>query len=259
MNVHPQFTTHLKFKLFKLRLGDAAAAEYILRLWAHCQVDQRGENWGDVSPEFVEGVADWRGQPGKLYTELLHPFEKKPGWIHRNAEGETIITEWNEHNLSLLKAWCANSPNLRKRFQSVLEMHGKSHPKTNGESTPTSSPKTPPIRSDQIKEDQSTKDQIKTGSGSDLSSQIPSVEEVKAWAAAADVAPAYAVEKHAELTGKAGWFDDNSKLIPWQRRWLKFWATDRTEWEQKKAAAQKMPGDSDTWWTDELDDGRAAP
>ena len=108
MNVHPALTRHPKFVAFKRALGDAQALEYLLNIWGHCQEKKRGEDWGKVSLDYVEAIAGWSGEAGKLWTALTMPFCGKNGWIH-NKNGKVIVTAWNEHNGMLLKCWRVGS------------------------------------------------------------------------------------------------------------------------------------------------------
>ena len=109
MNVQANLATHPKFTMFRKAVG-AGAAEYLLRLWGHCQTMQRGENWGRMEArmmsDYVEAVCAWTGEPGKLFEALARKFCGKPGWVHvKKKAGALIVTNWEEHNGSLLKAW----------------------------------------------------------------------------------------------------------------------------------------------------------
>lgn len=108
MNVHPGLTSHAKFKIFKNNLkalGVHDALEFLCRLWAHCQAKQLGENWGKVSPDYVEAIAEWNGKPGELWELLTKPFCGKKGWVHTDKHGRVFITGWDEHNVYLVNSW----------------------------------------------------------------------------------------------------------------------------------------------------------
>lgn len=109
MNVHPGLTEHAKFRLLKTGLrgigaNEELAAELLIRLWAHCQTMQRGENWGKVTSEYVEAVCCWNGKPGALFELLTKDFCGQDGWI-RVQRGQVIVCGWEEHNKNLLNRW----------------------------------------------------------------------------------------------------------------------------------------------------------
>jgi hypothetical protein len=116
MNVQPDFPNHPKTRLLKRELGAQAgqACEFILRLWAHCQENQRGANWGKgVTAEYVEMVCEWPGEPGVLFTALLKRLMPgRTGFAEVNRKGEFIVHDWDEHNRGLLANWFRN-PNGR--------------------------------------------------------------------------------------------------------------------------------------------------
>lgn len=136
MNVHPTITQHLKFRIFRVAVGPGAL-EYLVNIWAHCQDRQRGENWGKVSPTYVEMAAGWNGEPGALFEALLAPYNGKPGWIHM-VDGEVIVTGWNVENKSLIQSWCGSphSTVLRTRFQKFLELYPPRGRKTDPQASP---------------------------------------------------------------------------------------------------------------------------
>jgi hypothetical protein len=108
MNVHPTLLAHPKFLLYKKTLGQGDALEYLLRVWGHCQDRKRGENWGPVNAAYLEGMVNWTGEPGKLYTALAKPYYDKPGWIHADEDGNLIVTNWQEYNSGLIANWYRN-------------------------------------------------------------------------------------------------------------------------------------------------------
>ena len=118
MVVQPDLLDHPKFLAFKKWIG-GLAAEYLIRLWGHCQELRKGENWGKADSDYVETVCDWKGEPGKLFAALEKQCCGKPGWIHRNEQGDLIVTNWEKHNKYLIKNW--ESGERRVRPQMDLE------------------------------------------------------------------------------------------------------------------------------------------
>lgn len=114
MNVHTNLTTHPKFLLFKRELGDPAALEYLLRLWGQCQLNMRGENWGKVSSEYLETTLGWFGEAGRLFAALSRPYCGKPGWIKISSQGGMTVTNWEEHNHTLVNNWRRNPTGMKK-------------------------------------------------------------------------------------------------------------------------------------------------
>lgn len=240
MNIHPNLLQHPKFQMFKrglklLRKYDAL--EYLLRLWSHCQTKQLGENWGPRSVEYVEVVADWDGEPGKLFELLNKPFCDKPGWIHIDS-GNVIITGWNEHNEYLVNAW----ENGRK---------GGRPPKTAGKPA-VNQPVTPPKTAGKpaAKAIGVTRGSVESGIGSeelgegpgsplaDSLAHIPTVAEVIAFGNGPSGIPeAYCRHYHAKCEEQHRWIK-NGRLIDWKKELPRWWAADRATFRfDKKTAA----------------------
>lgn len=116
MILRPSFPDHLKLAIFKRTLQHAHAAEFILRLWLHCEEDQRTGDWGKVDAVYVESVCCWDGPPGVLWDTLLMPYYDKPGFIQVDPDGNLTVTGWNEHNASLIASW-ANGRKSKERKQ----------------------------------------------------------------------------------------------------------------------------------------------
>jgi len=258
MNVRPGITTHLKYVRFKRRIGEPCALEYIIDLFAHCQADCRGENWGKVSDEYVEDVCRWEGPPGALYQALAAPFESKPGWVHRDEATNLIVTGWNEENRYLIRNWCAN-PNagshIKDRFrvflESRLQMKLKLNPKDTTKAAPSEVPKdtTKEERSDQIRSDP-----IPLGEGCTDAPLTPSspFEPPFEWevkkAAATHLNPishepdpipeAYASHYWRKKNERPeSWFDPKSKRrINFAQQLENWWLEDRAQWEIKNGA-----------------------
>jgi hypothetical protein len=109
MIVEPNLLGHIKLTRFRARLPVKLrdrALEMLLRIWAHCQEDKRGENWGKVDDNYVADVCQWPGEPEELTKplfDLLVPG-KNP-WLCRDADGNLIVTGWNERNASMIANW----------------------------------------------------------------------------------------------------------------------------------------------------------
>jgi hypothetical protein len=93
-------------------VGDFAM-EALTRLWAHCEGGQKGEYWKGATPEFVEAVCDWKGEPGKLFEALAHCR-----WIHKHRGG-IRIHEWASYNWRRVSNWHngKKSPGRPKKTQ----------------------------------------------------------------------------------------------------------------------------------------------
>lgn len=152
MNVHPSLPDHPKYLLFKEALGHPDALEFLARLWAHCQVKSRGENWGKVTDRYVELSCRWAGAPGRLFAALALSYEGKPGWVHRKKSGELIVSGWEEHNRSLLNTWRNGATGGRPK---VSDDRPRVNPPKPGENPRVNPPKPTanPIGSDLIGSD----------------------------------------------------------------------------------------------------------
>lgn len=111
MIIDPSLLDHPKFHHLVRTLGARGAGRnaltYLVRIWGHCQMGQRGGDWGEVSPEWVECVAKWDGDSGELFKALISsPLSGKPGFIEMVGK-RVIIHDWDEHNKSLISRWSA--------------------------------------------------------------------------------------------------------------------------------------------------------
>ena len=156
MNVHPTLPDHAKYLMYKATLGHPDALEFLLRVWAHCQVKSRGSNWGKVTDRYLEISVRWPGAPGALFAALSAPYENKPGWVHRKKSGELVVSGWDEHNVPLINAWKngakGGKPATSKKNQPVTRGLATGTPPAPG-GEPTANP---------ILVDQSRSDQIST-------------------------------------------------------------------------------------------------
>jgi hypothetical protein len=105
MVVRTTFLDHPKFKQFKNLLGVKHAADFLIRLWGHCEEDRRRANWGKVDAAYVERICCWHGPKGKLWSALITPYYDRPGFIHHSKDGDLIITGWEEHNSGMTSKW----------------------------------------------------------------------------------------------------------------------------------------------------------
>jgi hypothetical protein len=228
MNIHPTLLAHAKFKIFKRDLkliGKHDALEYLHRLWAHCQTKQLGENWGKVSPDYVESIADWDGETGKLFEILTRKFCGKPGWVTVKKGGEVVITAWNEHNEYLINAW----QNGRKGGRPTGT--GRK-PADNQPVIPTGTGRKPAGEAIGV-----WRGSLESGIGSlesgvgkgepDALAHLPSVDEVIAFGNGPSGIPeAYCRHYHAKCEEQHRWIK-NGRLIDWKKELPRWWAGDR--------------------------------
>lgn len=112
MKVESELVHHPKFLRFKKAAG-AGAMEILIRLWGHCENAQRGEFWRGADATYVETVAGWDGDEGKLF-EMLEACR----WIEVSAAG-IRIHDWNAHNWRRVTNWRVGlAGGRRKRTQS---------------------------------------------------------------------------------------------------------------------------------------------
>lgn len=236
MKVNRNLTTHPKFIAYKRELGDPAALEYLIRLWGHCEEQQRGEDWGKVTAEYIEAICNWPGEREKLFTALTRPFCGKPGWISIKSGGKVIISNWNEQNIGLVANWLRN-PGGKKKNGS---------PKGNPPETPRGSRgQAPgnPIREDLTGEEGSGK---KARAHIDFPEvEIPSLEEVLDFCRRSKGTPQEVSEEtgrafwqHYEKTALPPWTDNGSKHFQWRGK-LVTWARKDLE----SGGAKKSPAD----------------
>lgn len=97
MIVQPELPDHPDYILLKAAVGDYAM-EALIRLWGHCQSNNRGEVWQGKGVAYVEAVARWTGQRGELFRALV-----EFGWVDE-FEGGVKMHNWNAQNRKLLSA-----------------------------------------------------------------------------------------------------------------------------------------------------------
>lgn len=98
MKVEPEILDHPKFLRLKKAVGDIAL-EVLVRLWGHCEANQRGEYWRGADCEYVEIVARWNGQAGVLFG-----FLTAIGWVDAEEKG-VRIHDWNDTNWRAVSNW----------------------------------------------------------------------------------------------------------------------------------------------------------
>lgn len=100
MRVEPELPDHPKYLRLKRRVGDFAM-EALIRIWAHCQQNGRGEFWARADAEYLELIAGWEGEPGLLYRSLTDDS------IHlvEIVEGGILVHDWNEMNKQIVGNW----------------------------------------------------------------------------------------------------------------------------------------------------------
>lgn len=97
MIVQPELPDHPDFVMLKRAVGDFAL-EALIRLWGHCQSNNRGECWTGKGPDYVEAVARWNGVRGELYKALT-----QYGWVDE-FEGGVNLHNWGKQNAKLVSA-----------------------------------------------------------------------------------------------------------------------------------------------------------
>jgi len=111
MRVEAGFVNHPKFLRLKKAVGDYAM-EAVIRIWGHCEFAQKGEFWRGADPDFVELVACWFGERGKLYTALS---ESKLIVVEKTG---IRVNDWNHHNSRTVSNWELGRRPKRNQSQS---------------------------------------------------------------------------------------------------------------------------------------------
>lgn len=223
MNVQPALLDHPKFTAFKRELGAPEAVEYLLRLWGHCQIEQRGGNWGKVDAEYIEAICRWTGEAGKLFLALSRQYFRRPGWITMAGNGAVTVVGWDEENHGLISCWKNGGKGGRPR--------GK--PNANRTETDRLTGRKPDAVSGKpIGGDRSEVDL--RGGGIPLP---PSLETVLGLCAKKKIAEEIGrgFFHHYEKVVIPPWTDKGGKAFQWQGR-LETWAA--TEWEEKSGPSK---------------------
>jgi hypothetical protein len=114
MRVEAGFVNHPKFVRLKKAVGDYAM-EAVIRLWGHCEFGQKGEYWRGADADFIETVAGWVGEPGKLFAALV---EAKLIVIELNG---VRVNDWNHHNSRTVANWKLGRRPKRSQGQAMDE------------------------------------------------------------------------------------------------------------------------------------------
>lgn len=104
MRVEPELPDHPKFLRLKKMVGEGAM-EYVIRLFGHCQGNQRGEHWPGADADYVEMICRWDGQPGVLFKAFTDCG--RPGFIELCDDG-VRVHDWNEMNSQTVANWNKN-------------------------------------------------------------------------------------------------------------------------------------------------------
>jgi len=102
MNLDRSLLDHPKFQTLKRRV-QSYAVYALIRLWAHCEQNQRGETWlkeamdGRTPAEYVEYVARWGGKPGALWAALV---ESKFVSEYKESIDIHDWEAWNSHRVA---------------------------------------------------------------------------------------------------------------------------------------------------------------
>lgn len=116
MIVKPSLLDHPKFLRLQRRLGKDSL-HLLIRIWAHCETDCRGEVWADKDPEYLEAVARWEGEAGFAFKAFVDA-----GFIAYTG-GSILVHDWNEMNASLIASWT----NGRTGGRPSRKTHGVTH------------------------------------------------------------------------------------------------------------------------------------
>lgn len=146
MIIETDFPDHWKTRALTAYCGDGAVL-CLLRLWAHCQV--RKEYVFDYTPDVLEAVAGWNGEPGQFFDGLrLYRF------IDTNG-GEIEIHDFKKINPKLVANWKNGSKGGRPKTEETrpepTANPAETHSKPNGnpmatERKPSGNPEKKPTR-----------------------------------------------------------------------------------------------------------------
>lgn len=160
MIVKPTLQDHPKFLRLHRKLGPDALY-VLLRMWAHCETDQKGERWRGADPEYIEAVCRWSGDAGRAFAALLECE------FVAVVEGGLIIRNWKKYNQTLVNSWDNGRSGGRPRKTHgkpmgnprVSGMHSSGNPRVSPSATSQNPPVThgepvgPPRREEKSREE----------------------------------------------------------------------------------------------------------
>jgi hypothetical protein len=256
VNVQPELHSHPKFLRLKRRIGDIAA-EVLLRLWGHCQQNQRGEFWPGADPEYVEVVCGWAGEAGTLFKALTEGINGRPGWIEME-EGGLRIHDWGATNAGLLHNWRVGATSGGR--PKTKPQAGRGNTDGNPRDSMANPRGRPMNEGDEGKGGEyAPTDRLAPGVGENKNAgaprrgtaapqeaHIPTANEVVAFGTArlTDAIPeGYCRKFHATTSEAHGWVK-NGQLIDWEGRIVRYWESDRYTWRADGPGPGRAPGES---------------
>jgi len=117
MKVVPDMLDHPKFLKLKKRIGPMSA-EYLLRIWGHCEANQKGELWIGADGEYVEIVSKFEGISGDLFNALI-----ECGWVEKKR-GAIRIHDWNATNSRAVTNWALGNIPKKRGGENRLKPEG---------------------------------------------------------------------------------------------------------------------------------------
>jgi hypothetical protein len=220
MKIEPELLTHPKYVRLKKAVGPLAL-EYLLRLWAHCGSNKRGEWWPKGDAHYVELVCEWDRDPGKLFRAFVDA-----GFIDiisGKADGCTVH-DWNKTNSYAVDNW------FRNPSGKATKMARPPRPET---AAPPAAPPQAPLLNDQ--DDQGDKSE---GSHSPFV-EVPSEQEFINAFQTDGIPIGYLKDRFAAFTENNTFFNSRGEMIAWQGKLRRFWVADKHAWKEpeKKSGA----------------------
>lgn len=254
MIVKPSLLDHPKFLRLQSRLGKDSLY-LLLRIWTHCEMDRRMENWSGKDAAYVEAVARWEGTPGEAFKALV-----EAGFVDVDAQS-IRIHDWNENNGPMVSKW-VNGKNGGRGGQGKARTTDPAEPNRDAVSCPVkpnshsvSDAGKPncdsvPLREEKRREEKGSEVEdthAREGSGTTAFAEIPSVEEVLSFGASfrgematgapGPIDPAYCRSwwERKDNSRNRGW----STILDWRRALVSSWRADfrKTFWKGGSASA----------------------
>ena len=216
MIIDPDFLDHWKTRmLVDLLDDDQTAPQYIMRLWAHCQL-RRQWVFDNLPSVALKALCRYSGHPNKLEASLV-----TSGWVRRDDAGILTAVDWEIYNASLVASWGNGNRGGRPPKGNPLKTHG----------LPTGNPALThgePIREERSREDTKPKPPPAADAlaGFDefwdaYPSKVGKKAATKAWVKFRCSTMARQVIDSAKAWARSpGWLKNNGEYVPNPATWL---------------------------------------
>ena len=251
MIIQPNLLDHPKYLRLE-RLVGVRALHCLLRLWAHCQDNQKGSTWVGVDDVYVELVCRWDGAEGALVKAL-----EVCQFVRRSGE-DLHVLNWDEYNASLIRNWYVGpmggrpkkakkqNPEETQRKPSGNPRVSVEEPNGNPEGT-HSEPLANPVETEKRREEKRREEESSAREVADApegaetpNPEVPTQGETLEEASLRGIPAEFAQDWHDRKTAGRYWFNNRGELIAWKFDLRAQWTKRRHTWKPPAPSADTV-------------------